>query len=235
MKYLLVVCLLLSPLSLFAQQAEKTRTCRILFVERPSGAPSKAFLFDGKTSYQVSLPSMNFGEVIELPPGDITIGMTSQPVSDPELFPSDAPTAKIPEHFQHIYLLVVSDSSNKQIPVRLKLINIDNNQFKAGQTLWINLTKHRIAAKLGSKQLFIPPMKRSVSDEPMSSSGYFKAQFFYQPQGTDQFYPVMRKSWWHDATSKNLGFIIGTHAKLPKIFTLRDRRPIRQDREKTSP
>lgn len=224
MKWLITSCLVLSSLQLFAQQTATKRTCRILFLEKPRGAPSEAYLFNGSESIKVRLPSMNLGQVIELPAGPLKIGMTAQPVSSPDLFPQGAPTTTLPEQFNDIYLLVVNDKENKEFPVRLQSINIGNDRLKAGQTLWINFTKHRIAAKLGNQELLIAPMKRSVSKPPLPASGYFKAHFLYQPQGADEFYPIMKKSWWFDATAKNLGFIIGTDARLPKIFMLRDRR-----------
>ena len=106
MKHLLLVLLLLPIFPANAQEKEKKRTCRILYVQRPDDAPTEAYLFDGKQSHKVLLPSLNFSEVIELPTGDITVGLNSDSVDAAEAFPEGAPTAKIPEQMNDLYLLL---------------------------------------------------------------------------------------------------------------------------------
>lgn len=224
MKCLILACLFIMNFSVYAQEVAKNRTCRILFLERHGEAPTEAYLFDGEKSHKVLLPSLNFSEVVELPVGDITIGMSPESIDSPEDFPRDAPTAKIPAQQNDIYLLLFSDPGNKILPVRIQPINIGKGNLEPGQTLWINYTQHRIAAKLGTEELLIPAMGKAVSPPPLATSGYFLAQFLYQPDATGDFSPIMRKSWWFDAKSKNLGFIINTGGRLPKIFTFRDRR-----------
>lgn len=224
MKYLLIACLFFTTLPASSQEVEKKRTCRILYVERPGDAPTEAYLFDGVQSHKVLLPSLNFSRVIELPKGDITVGLIPYGIDDPEAFPDGAPTVKIPEQQTDLYLLLSSDPKNKVLPVRIKAININNKNLKPGHTLWINLSKHKIAAKLGKENVMIPPMKITISPPPLTTSGYFLAHFLYQPDSKGKFLPIMKKSWWFDATSKNLGLIIDSSGRLPKIFTLRDRR-----------
>lgn len=58
----------------------------------------------------------------------------------------------------------------------------------------------------------------------MAKSSYFLAQFAYKEVTDTEYSPIMKKSWWHDEFSKNLGFVIDTGDRLPKIFTFRDRR-----------
>jgi len=156
--------------------------------------------------------------------GEITIGMTSDKVDTPEAFPAGAPTVKIPEEDTDVYLLLFSDPENKTLPLRIQSIPIDSGKLEPGQTLWFNFSKNKIAAKLGSEEVMIEPLKRTISKPPRKNSGYYKVHLLYQPDGTEDFYPMMRKSWWHDATSRNLGFVIGTSARLPRIFTFRDHR-----------
>ena len=216
--------MLLASLTVGAQEKEKKRTCRILYVERPGDAPTEAYLFDGKKSHKVLLPSLNFSEVIELPMGDITVGLSPNSVDAAEAFPEGAPTAKIPEQITDLYLLLSGDPENKVLPIKIKTLNIDNKNLKPGHTLWINLSTHKIAARMGKEEVIIPPKKITISPPPLTTSGYFLAQFLYQRDSKDKFLPIMKKSWWFDATSKNLGFIVDTGARMPKIFTLRDRR-----------
>lgn len=230
MKYLLIACLFISTLPASSQEQKKKRTCRILYVERPGDAPTEAYLFDGKQSHKVLLPSLNFSEVIELPMGNITVGLSPNSIDAAEAFPEGAPTAKIPEQITDLYLLLSSDPKNNVLPIKIKALNIDNKNLKPGHTLWINLSKHKIAARMGKEEVIIAPKKITISSPPLQTSGYFLAQFLYQPDSKDKFLPIMKKSWWFDATSKNLGFIVDTGARMPKIFTIRDRRPIKKKR-----
>jgi hypothetical protein len=69
----------------------------------------------------------------------------------------------------------------------------------------------------------IDPESRVISKAPLLASGFYKAVFQYQKNGEGEPLPVMRKSWWYDAESKNLGIIINSKGILPKIYTLRDK------------
>ena len=223
MKSLVFAIFSLSCLPCLSAAKGKERTCRIIFLQRPVDAPGEAYLFDGFASHKVALPGMNFSEVVKLPPGNISLGMTPDPVGAPEDFPPEAPTAKIPEGITDFYLILVSDPENKILPVRMQPVDAGDQQLKPGQTLWINLTTDAIAGKLGNETLMVPPGKRVVGKAPMSDSGYYKAEFAYQPGGEGDYLPIMKKSWWFDANSKSLGFIIAS-GRLPRIFTFRDRR-----------
>jgi hypothetical protein len=226
MKYLLLVSLLLAPWSVNAEEEkeEKKRTCRIIYLMRDGDDPTEAYFFDGHMSHKVQLPTLNFSEVIELPTGNITVGMSPESVDVAAGFPDGAPTVAIPEQMTDVYLLLHKDPENKIFPIKMRTLNIDDKNLKTGQTLWINLSSHTIATQMGEEKIVIPPKKISISSPPLKKSGYFLAQFAYQKDSQGPFLPVMKKSWWFDATSKNLGFIVDTGARMPKIFTVRDRR-----------
>lgn len=225
MKHLVLTCLLFVHLPAYAQQEpEKTRTCRVIFPERPDDAPTEAYIFDGKTSQKVLMSNLNFSEVIELPLGEITIYMTPNAIDDPKVFPEGAPSVSIPADQTDLYFLIFSDPKNKILPIRIQSVHIDKNEFKVGETMWFNFTNQKIAAKLGDTEFFIDPKKRGISKTPMAQSGYYLAQFAYKEVTDAEYSPIMKKSWWHDEFSKNLGFVINVGDRLPKIYTFRDRR-----------
>jgi hypothetical protein len=226
MKVLIAATLMLTCLPCVSKEDKPERSCRIIYLEKPADAPEEAHLFDGTASHKVALSSMNFSEVVMLPEGPLTLGLTPHPVSSPDDFPSGAPTAKIPATITDLYLVVVSDPENEVFPVRMLPLDVGAGKLKAGQTLWINLTNHTIAGKLGNETLTLPAGERVVGKAPLASSGYYKVRFLYQPDGQSEFMPVMQKSWWFDANSKNLGFIIQSGGRLPKIFTFRDHRDL---------
>ena len=229
MKILLVSLLLICGLSAWAQETKETpkpsevrRSCRIVFPERPNDAPKSAYLFDGRKSQQVTLPSMNFSEVIEMPAGELTLLMTPTEITDFKNLPLTAPRLRVPEDVRDFYILVTPDSSNSVLPLRLNLVNVSGGKFKPGETLWFNFTDHRIVAKLEGSNMSVSPKGQTVSKAPIPNSGYYKAEFAYQPQGKGEFQRITEQYWWHDANCRHLGFIVNTGGKLPKLYFYRD-------------
>ncbi len=200
----------------------KPRTCRIVFPERPKDAPKVAYLFDGAKSQSVTLPSMNFSEVIELPSGELTIAMTLTDISDPELLSPNAPLLKIPEQVKDFYIIMIPDPKNTDIPVKMNLVTTGGNKFNPGDTLWYNFTEHRVAAKLGNAKMSVDPKGSTISKDPLPASGYYVARLVYLAEGKGEYAPITEQSWWHDAKSRHLGFIVNTGGKLPRIYFFRD-------------
>lgn len=215
---ILTAGLLMSVTTLHA----KPRSCRLVFPERPEGAPKIAYLFDGSKSQSVSLPSMNLSEVIELPSGDLAIAMLTSAISDPELLPPQAPVLKIPEGVMEFYIIITPDPENKVLPIKMNLVDTGGGKLKPGETLWYNFTGHRIVAKLGSAKMTVDPQGRTISKDPVPASGYYVAQFAYQADGKGEFAPITEQSWWHDSKSRHLGFMYNSGGKLPKIYFFRD-------------
>lgn len=223
MRLLLLVTIVLSSVYNFSEASEITRTCRIVFVDPPRNAPRKVQLFDGTSTRKVYLPDKNLSEVINLPAGDLVLSMMPDHVLDPENLPQGAPTVTISAKVTDFYLIVVSDPENEVLPLRMLPVDVDHKKPKLGQTLWINLTAHAIKANFGSEPLTIPPDSRVIGEGPLPSSGYYKAEFEYQANGEGEFLPVMKKSWWFDTSSKNIGFIVNSGRRLPRIFSFRDK------------
>lgn len=216
--YLLAAALILPILS---TQAE-SRTCRLVYPERPKDAPKTAYLFDGQKNHQVSLPSMNFSGVVELPDGPLTIALTPEKILDPENVPDGLPILKIPENVSHFYILLTPDPKCEAIPIKPNLVSAGTNKLKPGQTLWFNMTPHRIGAMLGDKKVVVNPASRAISDDPIPKSGYYLAKLAFQANGKGEYAPITKQSWWHDEKSRHLGFIVNTGGKLPRIYYLRD-------------
>ena len=224
MKYLLVTLLLLSSLPVYSQDSEKKslRTYRVIFPERPNSAPKIVYLFDGKKNRQVFLPSMNFSKVLSLPAGELTLLMAKNEITDLENLPKGAPTLKIPEGVRDFYILVTPDPSNKELPLRMRLVNASDGKLKPGKTLWFNLTNHRIVANLGETKMMVNPKGWTITNGPMPKSGYYRAEFGYQVEAKGKALRITEQQWWHDANSRHLGFIMSSGGRLPKIFFYRD-------------
>jgi len=223
----LILLGLLAVMNCMHAQETPERTCRILFLDRPAGAPKSLHLFDGTTSQEVELPSMNFSPLYKLTAGNIPLKLLTAQVEDPKAVSPDAPSVEIPADYTDFFLLVSSDPDNKIAPVKLEAINLQSKNFKRGQTLWINQTDKTIKGKLGEQILSLEPESSTIVDTPFNNqsvptSGYFNASFTYQVQGKDGFAPITEQQWWHDAASRHLGFIVNSGGKLPTIHFFRD-------------
>jgi hypothetical protein len=163
--------------------------------------------------------------VVTLPPGDLTIRFTPNVIQEGEAFPAGAPTVKIPERFSNVYLLLYSDPENKVLPFKIKLVGVDGLNLKKGQTLWVNTTKYQVAARTADKSFLLPASSIKVSEPPLKDHGFYLAQFGYRVDPKGEWLPIMKKNWWFDANSMHLGFVMDTGAKMPRIYTIRDRRP----------
>lgn len=226
------IFILTAGLLLLASKAEAKRTCRIVYPERPQGAPKTAFLFDGTKSQDVTLPSMNLSEVIEVPSGELTLAMTAEKISDPKKLAPDTPFLVIPELVRDFYIIITLDSKNQIFPVKMNLVETGGDKLKPGETLWSNLTEHRIVAKLGDAAMTLEPRGKTISKDPAPSSGYYVAKFSYQAAGKGPLAPITEQSWWHDAGSRHLGFVVNTGGRLPKIYFFRDFREPEAEKQK---
>lgn len=175
----LAVALLLSGTSLRAE----SRTCRVVYPERPHTAPRTAFLFDGSASHEVMLQGTNFSDVIKLPAGEIVITLTPGQVGDSESIPPEAPQITIPEGVGDLYLIITDDPENPAFPLKMHMVHAEDGNLEPGETLWINQTKHRIVVALEDDEASIEPNGSTVTRDPVPESGYYAARFSYQPGG----------------------------------------------------
>lgn len=200
----------------------KPRTCRIIFPDRPNGTPQAAYLHDGTKSHSVSLPSMNFSAVIELPEGDLTVALTPEQVEDGKAMPPTARQLQVPKEVIDFYILITADEKLKEFPLKLHLIDVSEGKMGAGETVWYNSTGHRIKAELGDTRLALDPEAIAVSSKPTASNGYYRASLTYQKDGQGDFLPFAEQQWRNDEKSRHLGFVASNGGKLPRIFLYRD-------------
>lgn len=221
-RYLLLALVLLCGISNAQEKASK-HTCRILFLERPSDAPTELFLFDGVKSQQVELPSMNLSPVYELAAGPLNLTLLPTPPQDPEKLTPGAPSTKVPEAMVDFYLLIISDPTNKVAPVRMQVVNASSEKITKGQTLWFNLTDLTIGGKLGTEKLLINPKGSIVTNAPRNDAGDYPVSIAYHKQGEETSYPICETIWMYDPLSRSLGFIIQqAGAKNPRLMMYPD-------------
>ncbi len=226
MKALCLALTLIFCVPAFSQEKDQqVRTCRVFIPESLDAKITELYLFDGQTSYEVLSARKNLSPVNTLTKSSKVLSLSLDPGATAEKPPVDTPKINIPEDINDLLLVLLQDPTNSTIPVKFLLIDIGDNHLKIGETIWVNLTKNTISAELGSEKLIVEPESRAVSKPPAVTSEYYLASFSYKAPESETFSAIMKKSWWHDATNKNIGFIVkNDKSTLPNIFSVRDSR-----------
>lgn len=217
---------LVFPLLLALLSVAHGRTCRILFLSAPDGAPEKLHLHDGKSSREVELPRMNLSPVYQLPPGDLTLRMLTTAAAAGTLVDPAAPSAKVGTAISDFYLLVSPDPANRVAPVKLQVINASPDTLRRGQILWFNLTPNQVGGRLGERQLAMEPHSRTVIDNPAPGDEDYEVNLTYRIPGNPRLYPLCETKWHHDPASRGLFFILVQPGnRTPRVLGFPDCRP----------
>jgi hypothetical protein len=227
MRLLTLLVLLLITLPLAAQKkASKERSCRIIYLSAPAGAPTKLHLFDGKTSQEVELPRMNLSGPYTLPPGRLNLRMVSEPVANPKKLPKGAPHAVVTTNVRDFYLLVTTDSKNTIAPVSLRLINANTDRFSNGQILWLNLSPHTVKGTVGNQKLRLPPQSRRIIKPPANSRATCPVDLSFIITGDKRRHPLCETSWLHDPRTRMIAFVFTEKGRrTPRVLAFPDSRP----------
>ncbi|MBN8458323.1 MAG: hypothetical protein J0M04_10865 [Verrucomicrobia bacterium] len=207
-------------------RAAPDRTCRILFLAAPEGAPETLLLFDGTSSRPVELPRMNLSPVYPLPSGDITLRMLAQAPSDAKPADPAAPSAKVAASVTDLYLLVTADPANRAVPVKLQVINAGADVFHKGQMLWFNLTPNRINGRLGDRGIALAPQSRAILDSPASGNDDYEVNLTYTLPENPKTYPLCETRWHNTPDSRGLFFVFTQPGvRTPRVVGFPDTRP----------
>lgn len=227
---MLVVMLVVMANQVFAEQESETRTCRILVLSKPGSVPKTLHLFDGLSSQEVELPTMNFSKVYHIATGPVNLRMLSSPVTDPKLVPAGAPSVIVPKSSKDIYLFVTSDSSNKVAPVKVAFVNADFNALGRGEMLWFNLTDNTVAGKVGAVNLNLKPGNKAVLKEPASGRESYPVELYFRVPGDDFVHPLCETQWLHDPRSRSIAIIMTEgNRRVPKIHSFADFRETEEE------
>jgi hypothetical protein len=224
MRFYYLILSAFALLSTFSHAAEKTRTCRGLFLARPANAPEKLFLHDGTNLQEIELGSMSFSPIYPIAQYATSIAiLTKRPANPADPVPNAAPRASIPADCQDFYLILTSDPKNTIAPVKLQIINANATQFGAGKMLWFNLTEHRVLGKVGERELKLGAMSRLILDAPISENRDYAVSIYFVPSGQKQPEPLCETRWIHDPRSRSVLFVMQeTGAIAPRIIGIPD-------------
>ncbi len=228
-----LLCLLFLVPCLAAAQSKGSRTCRILFLGAPDGAPETLQLFDGTASQQVELPRMNLSPVYKLPAGPIVIRMMTAAPAKPEAVPPDAPKAVIPEALADFYLLVSTDPANKIAPVKLQVIDADPAKFKKGQMMWFNLTANSVGGQVGTENLAMAPNSKIILNAPAAKNGDYNVNLSFRTPDDERLNPLCETKWQYDAGRRAVLFVVPQEGvRIPRVLGFSDHRAAEEKSDK---
>ena len=218
-----LVYILILFVFLTAAQAKNGRTCRVVFLGAPDNAPKTLHLFDGKTSQEVELPSINFSPVYNLPGAALVLKMLPAPEVDPKKVSPDAPSVAVHEAVTDFYLLVSNDPANAVAPVKLEVI--DATKFIKGQMLWFNLTANRIDGQIGTEKLALDGNSQAILNPPAVKNEDYNVNISFAKPSNDLLQPFCETKWRHDPQARNVFFVVTSEgARAPRVMGLRDQR-----------
>lgn len=204
-------------------QVTVERTCRILFPDRPLGAPQELYLFDGISSQKVELPGKNLSPIYKLPPGILTLYLLPAPADDPKTVSPAAPSVALTEAHTDFYLIVSSDPENKIAPVSISVVDANGALFGSGQMLWINQTDKTITGNLGSEKITLKPNSREVIKEPRNGTGNYPVNLNFLIEGNDFVHPLCETQWNHTPQNRVIVFVIPEKKRrAPRVFAFPD-------------
>lgn len=203
---ILISCL---PMLASAQSKSDKRTCRIVFLNPAADSPKKLFLYDGATSRQIDLPSMNFSDIYQISAGDTSVVFTPMAITKPEDIPAGAPMKKLPVDIVDFYLVVSGDPANKVAPVQFQVVDAGSQKFRKGQMMWFNLTPNSVGGQLGSQKLALKGQSRAIVEAPASRDEAFDVKLGYAIANEPRIYPICQTKWVHDSRSRVVMFVYG--------------------------
>ena len=224
---------LLFMLAVALPAAERARTCRILFPGGPQQAAGKYYLFDGKSSQEVSLPRLSLSPVYKLAAGDVKIRLLTAPVLKPEDIPAGAPEIDVSADVRDIYLLVSDHPDNKVLPLKLGVVNANEDKIRLGEMQWFNLTQKHLAGKVGKSSLNLSANSSALVNEPASSAGDYPVEIYFRVPGDERTHPLIEGQWYHDPRSRFLVFVYDDgNRRAPRVMSVSDFRPPEEKEEK---
>ncbi len=199
--------------------------CKVkaIFVQPPDAVPEKAVLVVGKKFLDIELPQRNFSPVVELPVGELAIGVLAGKPAAAEL-PAGAPSFKIPETWTHSILLFFHDPTNKLFPAKVIPVNASDDNFPLGHTLIFNVSPATIVAKFGTESVRVAPGKSVTVKEPRQGSGEYPIAIDCSYPGDKTPTALARSTWQHEKGARQVLFVTPMQGqKLPRVWGVLDR------------
>ncbi len=217
--------LLATTACLFLALVPATAACKVkaIFVQPPNDVPEKAILVVGKKFLDIQLPQRNFSPEVELPAGEMLVGVLLTRPETPEI-PPGAPNFKIPETWTDCILLFFHDPTNKVFPAKIIPVNASAANFPLGDTVIFNVSSATVVAKFGKEIAQVKPGKSVTVKSPRSGSGDYPVAIDCTYPGENTPIALCRSTWQHEAQARQILFVTPMLGqKNPRIWGVLDR------------
>ena len=217
--------LLVATACLFLALVPATAACKVkaIFVQPPDDVPEKAILVVGKKFLEIELPQRNFSPEVELPAGEMLVGVLTTRPEKPEI-PPGAPNFKIPETWTDCILLFFPDPTNKVFPAKIIPVNTSAANFPLGHTVIFNVSFATVVAKFGDITTQIKPGQSVTVKPPRSGSGAYPVAIDCTSPGDTTPVALCRSTWQHEAGARQILFVTPMpQKKNPRVWGVLDR------------
>lgn len=200
--YSLILTMLLMA---FGSQFAESRSVRFLFFRAPADAPESAVMYvNGKEPVEVTFPRNNFSKPLELKKGSLLLHFLPEAIAADEEFPENAPSVKVPETWDEVLVFVSHAPKNPRMPVNIHAINAGDDQMKAGDRTFINLTDNGVFGSVGSKKLKLKPNSIVTIRNAASAGESYQVKLDRFDLDTKKRKALIRQSWKQSDTKKSL-------------------------------
>jgi len=200
---ILILIFMLSILSLSAE-----RVIRVIYYQGPGDAPREAYLYGTSGNFaKVKLPRHNTSDAVELPDNGEQFILLPQELPPETLPPIDAPTVTIPSDWELSVLLVLTDSNNPVLPIKVQPINASASVFGPGEIYWVNLTEIAVGGMIGDTKLVVKPRSVKITGSPKTESGDYPVLIDSVTPGTNTRRWLVRQTWRHSPNARQIVFI----------------------------
>lgn len=108
-------------------------------------------------------------------------------------------------------------------PVRMRVIDAGQAEFRRGQMPWYDLTDLMAGGNPGSEKLVIKPQSKAVIYEPVNGSGDYPVSLGDRGMENGGWYPICETRWIHDPRSRSLGFLLMQgSSRIPRVLVFPD-------------
>ncbi len=217
--------LLAATACLFLAVVPAAAACKVkaIFVQPPDNVPEKAVLVVGKKFLEIELPQRNFSPEVELPAGEMLVGVLPARPEKPEM-PPGAPSFKIPETWTDCILLFFHDPNNTVFPAKIIPVNASSANFPLGHTVIFNVSSATVAAKFGEESALVKPGQSVTVKPPRSGSGDYPVAIDCSSPGDNTPIALCRSTWQHEANARQILFVTPMpEQKNPRVWGVLDR------------
>ena len=199
------------------------RTVRTIFLKPPASAPEQAYLYDGKSSVRVSLPSRNLSPAEKLSKGLLEISILPSAIGEDGELPAGAQKIKIPEAWDEVILIFIPSTKNRLFPAKVRALNASKGNLKMGETLVYNLSPTLFIGQLGKSLIKVKPNRYGIAKPPLKVSGTYPVAIDCVLANKER-RAVIRSTWIHNMKARRILFVIPSEGKdLPRVWGVLDR------------